>query len=134
MIGGKCCSPTSYEDCTCFRKDCPDENQELDPGIFIVWQYPWKKMLTFNMNVIDYITITWNLRNGRLQITSDYMKKCNRLQLITITPCLLPRKGWRYNKSIYNKVFKVRPCSGTDWLLNVNIFFTFHPFYLFCFN
>jgi hypothetical protein len=36
MIGGKCCSPTSYEDCTCFRKDCPDENQELDPGIFIV--------------------------------------------------------------------------------------------------
>ena len=41
------------------------------------------------MNVIDYITITCNLKNGRLQITSDYMKKCNRLQLITITPCLL---------------------------------------------
>ena len=37
------------------------------------------------MNVIDYITITCNLKNGRLQITSDYMKKCNRLQLITIT-------------------------------------------------
>ena len=36
------------------------------------------------MNVIDYIT-TCNLKNGRLQITSDYMKKCNRLQLITIT-------------------------------------------------
>jgi hypothetical protein len=68
-------------------------------------------------------TDTCNLRNGRLQITSEYMKKCNRLQLITITPCLLPRKGWRYNKSNYNKVFKVRPCSGTDWLLNVNIFF-----------
>ena len=44
------------------------------------------------MNVIDYITITCNLKNGRLQITSDYMKKCNRLQLITITitPCLDP--------------------------------------------
>jgi hypothetical protein len=40
------------------------------------------------MNVIDYIMITCNLINGRLQITSDYMKKCNQLQLITITPCL----------------------------------------------
>jgi hypothetical protein len=40
------------------------------------------------MNVIDYIMITCNLKNGRLQITSDYMKKCNQLQLITITPCL----------------------------------------------
>jgi hypothetical protein len=44
------------------------------------------------MNVIDYITITCNLKNGRLQITSDFMKKCNRLQRlqlqITITPCL----------------------------------------------
>jgi hypothetical protein len=43
------------------------------------------------MNVIDYIMITCNLKkNDRLQITSDYMKKCNRLQLITITitPCL----------------------------------------------
>jgi hypothetical protein len=37
------------------------------------------------MNVIDYITITCNLKNGRLQITSDYMIKYNRLQLITIT-------------------------------------------------
>jgi hypothetical protein len=37
------------------------------------------------INVIDYITITCNLKNGQLQITSDYMKKCNRLQLITIT-------------------------------------------------
>ena len=37
------------------------------------------------MNVIDYITITCNLKNGRLQITCDYMKKCNRLQLIRIT-------------------------------------------------
>ena len=37
------------------------------------------------MNVIDYITITCNLKNGRLQIISNYMKKCNRLQLITIT-------------------------------------------------
>ena len=26
------------------------------------------------MNAIDYITITYNLKNGRLQITSDYMK------------------------------------------------------------
>jgi hypothetical protein len=45
------------------------------------------------MNVIDYITITCNLKNVRLQITSDYMKKCNRLQRlqlqITITPCLV---------------------------------------------
>ena len=44
------------------------------------------------MNVIDYIMITCNLKNERLYITSDYMKKCNRLQLITITititPCL----------------------------------------------
>ena len=39
------------------------------------------------MNAIDYFMITYNLRNGRIQITSDYMKKCNRLQ-ITITPCL----------------------------------------------
>ena len=38
------------------------------------------------MNVIDYITITCNIKkNGRLHITSDYMIKCNRLQLITIT-------------------------------------------------
>ena len=37
------------------------------------------------MKVIDYIMITCNLKNGRLQITSNYMKKCNRLQLITIT-------------------------------------------------
>ena len=44
------------------------------------------------MNVIDYITITCNKKKVRLQITSNYMKKCNRLQLITITititPCL----------------------------------------------
>ena len=44
------------------------------------------------MNVIDYITITCNKKKIWLQITSDYMKKCNRLQLITttitITPCL----------------------------------------------
>ena len=40
------------------------------------------------MNIIDYIMITCNLRNGRLQITSDYTKKYNRLQLITITLCL----------------------------------------------
>ena len=38
------------------------------------------------MNVIDYITITCNIKkNGRLQITSDYMIKYNQLQLITIT-------------------------------------------------
>ena len=41
------------------------------------------------MNVINYITITCNLKNVRLQITSDYMKKSNRLQLITITSCLV---------------------------------------------
>ena len=44
------------------------------------------------MNVIDYITITCNLKNVRLQITFDYMKSVidyNRLRLqITITPCL----------------------------------------------
>ena len=39
------------------------------------------------MNVIDYMTITCNLKNVQLQITSDYMKKCNRLQIM-ITPCL----------------------------------------------
>ena len=32
--------------------------------------------------------ITCNLKHVRLQITFDYMKKCNRLQPITITPCL----------------------------------------------
>ena len=38
------------------------------------------------MNVIDYITITCNIKkNVRLQITFDYMIKCNQLQLITIT-------------------------------------------------
>ena len=38
------------------------------------------------MIVIDYITITCNInKNGRLQITSDYMIKYNQLQLITIT-------------------------------------------------
>lgn len=28
----KCCSPTLFEDCTCYKKRCPYENQELDPG------------------------------------------------------------------------------------------------------
>ena len=38
------------------------------------------------MNVIDYITIICNIKiNGRLQITSYYMIKCNQLQLIMIT-------------------------------------------------
>ena len=45
------------------------------------------------MNVIDYITITCNLKNGRLQITSDYMKTCNRLELITITNYDYPMFG-----------------------------------------
>jgi hypothetical protein len=45
------------------------------------------------MNVIDYIMITCNLKNGRLQITSDYMEKCNRLQLITITNYDDPMSG-----------------------------------------
>ena len=34
---------------------------------------------------MNYITITYNKKNVRLQITSDYMIKCNKLQLITIT-------------------------------------------------
>jgi hypothetical protein len=34
---------------------------------------------------MNYITITYNKKNVRLQITSDYMIKCNQLQLITIT-------------------------------------------------
>ena len=46
------------------------------------------------MNVINYITITCNLKNVRLQITFDYMKNVieyNRLRLqITITPCTGP--------------------------------------------
>ena len=38
------------------------------------------------MNVIDYNTITCNIKKyGRLQITSDYMLQCNQTQLITIT-------------------------------------------------
>jgi hypothetical protein len=44
------------------------------------------------MNVIDYITITCNQKNVRLQITFDYMKNVidyNQLRWqITITPCL----------------------------------------------
>jgi hypothetical protein len=44
------------------------------------------------MNVLNYITITCNLKNVRLEITFDYMKNVidyNRLRLqITITPCL----------------------------------------------
>ena len=44
------------------------------------------------MNVIEYIMITCNLINVRLQITFDYMKNVidyNRLRLqIMITPCL----------------------------------------------
>jgi hypothetical protein len=62
------------------------------------------------MNVIDYITITSNLKNGWLQITSDYMKKCNRLQLITITRvpemCRFCRVGQqKYVKSDKNWFF-----------------------------
>ena len=34
------------------------------------------------MNVIDYITITCNIRKWPI---TDYMIKCNQLQLITIT-------------------------------------------------
>ena len=49
------------------------------------------------MNVIDYITITCNLKkNGRLKITSDYMKKCNRLQLNTITNYDYPMSAFQY--------------------------------------
>ena len=63
------------------------------------------------MNVIDYITITCNLKNVRLQITSDYMKKCNRLQRlqlqITITPCLATTGGnsnrYDFNLSIHQR-------------------------------
>ena len=56
------------------------------------------------MNVIDYITITCNLKNGRLQITSDYMKKFNRLQLITIANYDYPMSGWALNKSNDSKI------------------------------
>ena len=45
------------------------------------------------MNVIDYIMITCNLKNVQLQITSDNMKKCNWLQLITITNYDYPMSG-----------------------------------------
>jgi hypothetical protein len=37
------------------------------------------------MNVIDYIMLTCNLKNDRLQITSNYMKKCNRLQITIVS-------------------------------------------------
>ena len=41
------------------------------------------------MKVIDYITITCNLKNGWLQITWKNVIDYNWLQLqITITPCL----------------------------------------------
>jgi hypothetical protein len=46
------------------------------------------------MNVIDYITITCNQIKVWLQITFDYMKKCNRLQLITITITITPCLTW----------------------------------------
>ena len=48
------------------------------------------------MNVINYIMITCNLKNGWLQITSDYMKKYNRLQLITFTPYLVPHHSLKF--------------------------------------
>jgi hypothetical protein len=53
------------------------------------------------MNVIDYITITCNLKNGQLQIPSDYMKKCNRLQLITITNYDYPMSVMNGKHGIY---------------------------------
>ena len=57
------------------------------------------------MNVIDYITITCNLKNVRLQITFDYMKNVidyNRLQLqITITPCLTKNEECNLNVHLY---------------------------------
>jgi hypothetical protein len=41
-------------------------------------------------SVTDYVTITCNLKNGWLQITSYYMNKFNRLHLITITNSYYP--------------------------------------------
>jgi hypothetical protein len=62
------------------------------------------------MNVIDYIAITCNLKNVRLQITIDYMKNVinyNRLQLqITITPCL-GESGIKHHKSNLNLNSKI---------------------------
>jgi hypothetical protein len=66
------------------------------------------------MNVIDYITITCYIKkNGRLQITSDYMIKCNQLQLITITNYDDPMSANQYIhfdpqiKSNQNVLFKI---------------------------
>ena len=57
------------------------------------------------MNVIDYIMITCNLKNVRLQITFDYMKNVidyNQLRLqIMITPCLPSTIFQLYHGSLF---------------------------------
>ena len=51
------------------------------------------------MNAIDYITITCNkIKYVRLQITSDYMIKCNQLHLITITNYDNPMSGNQHHE------------------------------------
>ena len=52
------------------------------------------------MNVSNYIKITCNLKDGGLQITSNYMKKCNLLQLITITNYDYPMSGYQCTTNV----------------------------------
>ena len=73
------------------------------------------------MNVIDYITITRNLKNVRLQITFDYMKNVidyNGLRLqITITPCLpkvICHIGFLIG--IKKKIIKEPPTWNSPWM------------------
>jgi hypothetical protein len=71
------------------------------------------------MNVIDYITITCNInKNGRLQITSDYMIKYNQLQLITITNyrCKVAyyHVAWNRNHDVFHENMLPYICSFYD--------------------
>ena len=68
-------------------------------------QIQYSKILTTGMEdrgchpmsgQIQYSKIHVISKNDRLQITSDYMKKCNRLQLITITNYDYPMSDRRY--------------------------------------
>ena len=66
------------------------------------------------MNVIDYITITWNKKKYvRLQIISDYMIKCNQLQLITITNYDDPMSA-SHHQELFPAIYRVDTCFCFD--------------------
>jgi hypothetical protein len=76
------------------------------------------------MNVIDYNTIICNLKNGRLQITSDYMKKCNRLQLIMIT-------NYDYLMSSHRQfLVSFWPCNHDYFLITFRLLFIILTYFI----